>query len=161
MILAVLTVPKGEAAYDQILAQTSGVDVQIWPLDYESFASIDEFGKRAVTLDRLDIVIFHAGVKNLDYVQSKTGHESHVQLSHLGTVLLSLNLLTPLDWVEKVNIERYNTSKLLNVPWIRKLNARVTYSKLNIVISTVNPGFCASELYGSDLQASKITNLFA
>ncbi|RYP51841.1 hypothetical protein DL768_002917 [Monosporascus sp. mg162] len=206
IILAVRTASKGEAARDQILAQTPGVDVQIWPLDYESFASIDEFGKRAATLDRLDIVILNAGVKNLDYVQSKTGHESHLQVNHLGTALLSLHLLTPLDrtakttgspgrltivssenhfWakfkelkapnalaeldtyrgcfkgMERVNIERYSTSKLLNVLWTRELSARVANSKLNIVINTVNPGFCASELHRADPQASKATRLLA
>ncbi|EPE28368.1 NAD(P)-binding Rossmann-fold containing protein [Glarea lozoyensis ATCC 20868] len=56
------------------------IEVQIWELEHESFASIDAFGKRADTLDGLDIVILNAGVKYLDYVESKTGHEAHVQV---------------------------------------------------------------------------------
>lgn len=93
LILAVRTVAKGEEAKKQILAETPGVEVQVWALDHESFASIDEFGRRAAELDRLDIVILNAGVKNLDYVESKTGHESHVQVGsslHLDVNGLSL-----------------------------------------------------------------------
>ncbi|RYP70071.1 hypothetical protein DL771_005688 [Monosporascus sp. 5C6A] len=206
VILAVRSVARAEAARDQILAQTPAIDVQVWPLDHASFASIDEFGKRAGTLDRLDIVILNAGVKNLDYVQSKTGHESHVQVNHLGTALVSLHMLGPLDhtakvtgsptrltivssenhfWakfkelkahnalaeldtsqacfkgLDRVNIERYSTSKLLNVLWTRELSARAEKLQLDIVVNTVNPGFCASALHRSDPQAGKAVKLIA
>jgi retinol dehydrogenase 12 len=80
VILAVRNISKGEAARDEILAQTPSVEVQVWALDHESFASIDEFGRRAAELDRLDLVLLNAGVKYLEYVQSPTGHESHVQV---------------------------------------------------------------------------------
>jgi retinol dehydrogenase-12 len=206
IILAVRTVSKGEAAKEQILAANPAVEVEVWELDHESFASIDAFGKRANTLDRLDIAILNAGVKHVDYVKSKTGHEAHVQVNHLGTALASVHLLVPLDrtakalgeptrltivssenhfWakfkelkaanalaeldtakacfkgMDKVNIERYSTSKLLNVLWMRELNARVDRLHLNVVINTVNPGFCASSLHRSDPQASTAIKILA
>ncbi|KAI3316578.1 short-chain dehydrogenase/reductase SDR [Xylariaceae sp. AK1471] len=206
VILAVRNIEKGEAAREEILAQNPTVEVLVWELDHESFPSIDEFGKRAAKLDRLDFVILNAGVKNVDYVQSKTGHESHVQVNHLGTALVSLHMLGPLDrtakangypgrltivssenhfWakfkelkgpnalkeldvsracfkgLDKMNIERYSTSKLLNVLWVRELSARTSRLKLDIVINTVNPGFCASSLHRADPQASKAVTLIA
>ncbi|ROT40786.1 short-chain dehydrogenase/reductase SDR [Sodiomyces alkalinus F11] len=206
LILAVRAVAKGEAAREQILAQTPGVDVQVWEVDHESFASLDAFGRRASGLDRLDIVILNAGVKNVDYVASKTGHEAHVQVNHLGTALLSVHMLAPLDrtakalgtpgrltivssenhfWakfkerhaphmlaeldayrecfkgLDKMNIERYSTSKLLNVLWTRELSDRAAKLQLDVVINTVNPGFCASSLHRTDPQATTAVNLIA
>ncbi|KAL2754838.1 hypothetical protein ACRALDRAFT_1071479 [Sodiomyces alcalophilus JCM 7366] len=206
LILAVRTIAKGEEARLQILAQSPGVEVLVWALDHESFDSIDEFGRRVAKLDRLDIVILNAGVKNVDYVESKTGHESHVQVNHLGTALVSVHMLAPLDrtakalgapgrltivssenhfWakfkerkapnmlaeldtyrdcfrgLDKANIERYSTSKLLNVLWMRELSDRARKMQLDIVINTVNPGFCASSLHRTDPQASTAVNLIA
>jgi len=206
IILAVRTVSKGEAAKEQVLAANPAIEVQVWELDHESFASIDAFGKRANTLDRLDIAILNSGVKHLDYVKSKTGHEAHVQVNHLGTALVSVHLLVPLDrtakalgeptrltivssenhfWakfkelkapnalaeldmakacfkgMDRVNIERYSTSKLLNVLWMRELSARADRLHLNVIINTVNPGFCASSLHRSDPQAGKAVKILA
>ncbi|KAF3000616.1 6-phosphogluconolactonase sol3 [Neopestalotiopsis sp. 37M] len=206
LILAVRSLDKGMAVREEILAQTPTIDVIVWTLDHESFASIDEFGKRVAGLDRLDIVILNVGVKNVDYVQSKTGHESHVQVNHLGTALVSLHMLEPLHrtaestgvpgrltivssenhfWakfrelrapnalaeldvsrtcfrgLDKLNIERYSTSKLLNVLWSRQLSTRSAALGLHVTINTVNPGFCASSLHRSDSTASRAANLLA
>ncbi|KAK2593330.1 hypothetical protein QQS21_008973 [Conoideocrella luteorostrata] len=206
LIITVRDIAKGEAAKDEILAATPGVNVQIWPLDHESFDSINEFGKQVAALDRLDIAILNAGVKFVDYVQSRTGHEAHVQVNHLGTSIVSVQVLDPLNrtsketgqpsrltivssenhfWAkfrelnasntiaeldanqecfkgsDRSNIERYSTSKLLNDLWMRELNARVTRMSLDIIINTVNPGFCASSLHRSDAQARKAGNLVA
>ncbi|KAL1799161.1 hypothetical protein ACET3X_003198 [Alternaria dauci] len=186
VILGVRTVSKGEAAKQEILKQSPDCDVQVWPVDHESFESIMAFGERAQSLDRLDIVILCAGVKNLVFSLSKTGHEQNVQVNHLGTSLLSLLMLkplkdtatktgspsrltivasevhfwTPFDEREAPSIlarldekgsfrgmERYNTSKLLNILWMRELSSRVTG---NVVINAVNPGLCASALHRSD-----------
>ncbi|CAN9247141.1 unnamed protein product [Alternaria alternata] len=186
VILGVRTVSKGEAAKQEILKQSPDCDVQVWPVDQESFESMVVFGERAQSLDRLDIVILCAGVKNLVFSLSKTGHEQNVQVNHLGTSLLSLLLLKPLkDTAAKTGspsrltivasevhfwtpfderkapsilarldekdsfrgMERYNTSKLLNILWMRELSSRVTGS---VVINAVNPGLCASALHRSD-----------
>lgn len=63
--------------------------------------------------------------------------------------------------MDKVNIERYSTSKLLNVLWTRELSERVGRMKLDIVINTVNPGLCASSLHKTDPNASKAVKLIA
>ncbi|OTA89002.1 hypothetical protein M434DRAFT_115200 [Hypoxylon sp. CO27-5] len=96
IILGVRNISKGEDAKKTILAYNPEIDIQAWELDQESFESIKKFAEKAAVLDRLDIVILNAGVKNLEFIKSKTGHELHVQVNHLGTALLSLLLLVPL-----------------------------------------------------------------
>ncbi|KAI1329211.1 NAD(P)-binding protein [Xylariaceae sp. FL0255] len=73
------------------------LDVQVWQLDQELFSSIQNFADRAAGLDRLDIVILNAGIKDINYAKSKGGHELNTQINHLGTALLSLLLLDPLQ----------------------------------------------------------------
>lgn len=82
-----------------------------------------------------------------------------------ATELKASNMLAELDsnkaCFQGSSMERYNTSKLLNVLWVRELSDRVSKAKLNIVINTVNPGFCASSLHRSDPQAAKAVSLLA
>ncbi|KAI0106127.1 dehydrogenase [Hypoxylon sp. NC0597] len=96
IILGVRNISKGEDAKKTILAYNPEIDIQAWELDQESFESIKIFAEKAAALDRLDVVILNAGVKNLEFIKSKTGHEMHIQVNHLGTALLSLLLLGPL-----------------------------------------------------------------
>ncbi|CAJ2511647.1 Uu.00g072720.m01.CDS01 [Anthostomella pinea] len=119
IVLGVRSTAKGDDARKEILALHSGVDVQVWELDHESFDSVRKFADRAAALDRLDIAILSAGVKSMEFSRSRAGHESNVQVRrprsvalpsspyvyrfestwpghHLGTALLSLLLLGPL-----------------------------------------------------------------
>ncbi|KAL8813216.1 MAG: hypothetical protein Q9223_000969 [Gallowayella weberi] len=97
VIMAVRTPAKGEEAKAQLLKTNPTCDVQIWPLDMDSFDSVIAFGKRAQQLDRLDIVHLNAGVKKQAWEQNNaTGHETTIQVNHLATALLSLLLLPPL-----------------------------------------------------------------
>ncbi|KAI1439463.1 NAD(P)-binding protein [Annulohypoxylon stygium] len=184
IILGVRDPSKCDAT-KSIAAKNPNVDVQIWKVEQESFASIKEFADRAAELDRLDIVILNAGVKGMEYVKSsKGGHELNVQVNHLGTAFLSLLLLGPLQktgiatkaparltivssenhfWVNLKEIkgpdtltqldrketfgngmDRYSLTKLLNVLWMRELSTRVSD---NVIINTVNPGFCQTGLH--------------
>ncbi|KAE8151806.1 dehydrogenase [Aspergillus avenaceus] len=188
LVLGVRTVSKGEAAKEEIQRQSPTCEVVVWPLDQESFESIKAFGERVQTLDRLDVVILSAGVKFLEFTQSKTGHEAHVQVNHLGTSLLSLLLLPILQNTSKIHrstparltivtsevhfwtkfpekdapntltrmdepdsfgdgMDRYNTSKLLNILWLRELSQK---AGPDVIINGVNPGLCASSLHRSD-----------
>ncbi|PYI09450.1 dehydrogenase [Aspergillus sclerotiicarbonarius CBS 121057] len=187
VILAVRTPSKGEAAKQEIIRESPSCDVQVWQLDQESYDSMRAFGERAQTLDRLDIVILCAGVKLLEFTKSNSGHEMNVQVNHLGTALLSLLLLDPLQqtakkkgtpsrltivtsevhfWTEfkeknapdtlarmdepdsfGQGMDRYNSSKLLNVLWLRELNSK---TGSDVIINGVNPGLCASSLHRSD-----------
>lgn len=83
LIIAARNVAKAEAVRQDIVKGNGGVHVEVWELD------------------RLDIVVLSAGVKFLEYKRSETGHEAHVQVNHLGTALLSLALLEPLQRTEQ------------------------------------------------------------
>ncbi|PYH95596.1 dehydrogenase [Aspergillus ellipticus CBS 707.79] len=102
VILGVRTVAKGEAAREDVLRESPACDVQVWQLDLEDFESMKAFAERAETLDRLDIVILSAGLKFTEFIKARTGHEMHVQVNHLGTSLLSLLLLGPLQKTAKL-----------------------------------------------------------
>ncbi|ORX96754.1 putative 3-oxoacyl-reductase [Clohesyomyces aquaticus] len=156
IVLAVRTLTKGESAKSELAKSAPKCDIEVWQLDLESFET--------------------------------TGHETNVQVNHLGTALLSLLLLpalqsnakklgvsgrltfassevhfwTPFKEQSAPNIlarmdeessfgpsmERYNTSKLLNVFWFRELAARVDAGE--VIVNGANPGFCASELHRHD-----------
>lgn len=97
LILAVRDLDKGDAAKKAILATTPNVSVEVWQLDYEDYDSILACSKKAEQLVRLDMVLLNAGLKKLEYSKSKLGHESNIQVNHLGTALLSLLLLPTLE----------------------------------------------------------------
>jgi len=185
LILAVRDTEKGEAAKIEILQGRPGVGLEIWKLDYDSYDSIIAFGKRVQALDRLDYALLNAGVKQMQYTTSKLGHETNVQINHIGTSLVSLQILPALQKTANVfkkpsrltivssevhfwtpfkertaskilkrmdekdsfgtQMSRYYTTKLLNVLWTRELAEKVDGSQ--VIINTVNPGFCYSGLH--------------
>jgi NAD(P)-dependent dehydrogenase (short-subunit alcohol dehydrogenase family) len=185
LILAVRDAKKGELAKEAILERSPHTNVEVWELDYGSYDSINAFGTRLQELERLDYALLNAGVKHMQYTKSDIGHETNVQINHIGTSLVSLQVLPVLQktakqtdhpsrltivsseghfWVpfkERTapnilarmdeeetfgnQMQRYYTTKLLNVLWMRELAARV--KKEEVVINAVNPGFCYSGLH--------------
>ncbi|KAJ5898517.1 dehydrogenase [Penicillium tannophilum] len=143
IILGVRNPSKGEAAKAEILTQSPSCNVLVWELDQESFPSMQAFAERAAgELDRLDIVILCAGVKLLEFIKSKpTGHEMNVQ--DAPSILARLD--EPSSFGKGMN--RYNTSKLLNVLWLRELSSKVGPE---LIVKGVNPGLCSSTLHRSD-----------
>ncbi|KAG9233784.1 short-chain dehydrogenase/reductase SDR [Amylocarpus encephaloides] len=124
-------------------------EVEVWPLDQEDYISIVAFGKRVIGLERCGYVLLNAGVTMLEFsASSKTGHERNVQINHTSTALLPLLLILTLtseghSWIpfhERPTpdilahmdepstfgplMQRYYTTKLLNVLWIRGLSSR-------------------------------------
>lgn len=59
------------------------------------------------------------------------------------------NILARLDEADSFGsgMDRYNTSKLLNVLWVRELSKK---AGPDVVVNGVNPGLCASSLHRSD-----------
>ncbi|OTA98269.1 hypothetical protein M426DRAFT_28627 [Hypoxylon sp. CI-4A] len=162
-----------------ILAKSPNVEVQIWQIEQESFASIKEFADRTADLDRLDIVILNAGVKGMEYVKSSKGsHELNTQKTAAATgaptrltIVSSENhfwvnlkeikgpdTLTRLDdeGTFGKDMDRYSLTKLLNVLWMRELSKKVGG---DIVINAVNPGFCRSGLHRNHPGGASFANL--
>lgn len=95
LILAVRSRPKGEEAASQLKRQYPNAAIDVWHLDMELYDSIVGFASKCdTTLPRLDMVILNAGVSQVNFTASKsTGHETTVQVNHLGTSLLAVLLL--------------------------------------------------------------------
>ncbi|KAH7370144.1 putative short-chain dehydrogenases/reductase [Rhexocercosporidium sp. MPI-PUGE-AT-0058] len=98
VILGVRSLQKGETAKAQIEEATgrAGV-VQVWPLDMESFESIDAFAKRVESLKKVDAVVLNAGVFTRNFTLSGKGWENNLQINTLGTVLLAILLTSKLQ----------------------------------------------------------------
>jgi retinol dehydrogenase-12 len=184
LILTVRHAEKGEAAKTSILEKSPKTEIEIWSLDHDSYESIVAFQQRLST-NRIDYALLNAGVKQMEYSNSQIGHETNVQINHIGTSAVSFSVLRALRntaaqlnaptrltivaseghfWVpfkeqkaEKIlqrmddketfggQMQRYYTSKLLNVLWTRELASKVSAEE--VIINTVNPGYCYSGLH--------------
>jgi NAD(P)-dependent dehydrogenase (short-subunit alcohol dehydrogenase family) len=98
LILAVRTVPNGEAAQAELAKNkiSRHQSIEVWKLDLSRYDSILEFIDQAKTLDRLDIFVHNAGIsqKNL-HINKDTGHCETIQTNYLSLVLLT-GLLLPI-----------------------------------------------------------------
>lgn len=89
VILGVRSAEKGNEAKDKI-ETTTGIKgvAEVWILDMSSYKSVQEFGKRLLALDRLDVVIENAGVAMSEKVMAE-GLESTLTINVVSTMLLA------------------------------------------------------------------------
>ncbi|KAJ6519137.1 hypothetical protein C8R45DRAFT_1065919 [Mycena sanguinolenta] len=96
LILAVRDLKKGDAAKEEIVAQTGmdGAAIEVWELDMARFASVAAFAKRAnAELERLDGVVLNAGMLAWEWGLTADGWERTLQVNVLSTGLLGVLLL--------------------------------------------------------------------
>ncbi len=187
VVLACRNVEKATAARDDIAQSTGRSDVSVEQLDLGSFASIRQFAQQIRSrFDRLDVLVNNAGIWPLSRVTTADGLESTFGVNHVGTHLLTVELLPLLkksapsrivlssklhyrgkmDW-DDLQAERksfngpkmYSHSKLMNVLFTKALARRVQGS--GVTVSAVHPGVVQTELareYPSVL--TKIWHLF-
>ncbi|KAI8627607.1 hypothetical protein F5Y19DRAFT_173544 [Xylariaceae sp. FL1651] len=95
LILAVRSVEKGEKVASSFRVQYPEAEIRVWPLEMESYTSIQAFARRAETeLRRLDIAILNAGLQTGTFETiPSTGHERYIQVNYLSTMLLAILLL--------------------------------------------------------------------
>ena len=67
--------------------------IDVWPLEMESFQSIRDFTERLLNLPSLDIAVLNAGVWHLHFAISADSFETHLQVNYLASCALSLSLL--------------------------------------------------------------------
>ncbi|MCJ1283573.1 hypothetical protein MMC26_002904 [Xylographa opegraphella] len=98
LIIGARNPAKAQAAKATIEARSCRPGaVQMWPLDMNSFASVQAFAERASReLDRLDVALLNAGLFMREYRLSEDGWEETLQVNALSTVLLGLLLLPKL-----------------------------------------------------------------
>ena len=104
VILAVRTMSKGEAARANLLAnpevhrRNPDADIKVLKLDMEDYKSVMAFADnvKKEILD-LHVLLLNAGIGQLGYESSVTGHEKVTQVNYLSNALLSLELLPLLE----------------------------------------------------------------
>jgi NAD(P)-dependent dehydrogenase (short-subunit alcohol dehydrogenase family) len=173
VILACRDVAKAGAARDDIAATTGRTDVEVEALDLGSVASIRAFAARFKEKHaRLDLLVNNAGVWLTSRTTTAEGFESTFGVNHLGTFLLTQELLPLLKssspsrivvlssklhyngkmvW-DDLQYERrkfsgpaaYNQSKLANVLFTKALARRLEGT--NVTVNAVHPGVVATEL---------------
>jgi NAD(P)-dependent dehydrogenase (short-subunit alcohol dehydrogenase family) len=173
VVLACRDVKKAEAARDDI-AQTAGrKDVEVMDLDLGSKASIRAFAEKFRSgHDRLDLLVNNAGLWPTARGTTKDGLETTFGVNHVGTWLLTQELLPLLrksapsrvvvlssalhyrgkmEWddlqfeTRKYNATTaYSQSKLANVLFTKALARRLAGT--GVTANAVHPGVVATEL---------------
>jgi len=173
VILAVRDTAKGEAARAEIVAQSKNEKVVVMPLDLGDFASIRAFAAAfAQRYPRLDILVNNAGLWNSKRSVTKEGFEATFGVNHVGTALLTLELLPLLEksapsrivivssdlhyrgkmrWDDLQHakgsfsgLAAYNQSKLANVLFANALSRRL--GGKGVTVNSLHPGVVATEL---------------
>lgn len=188
VVLACRDVGKGEAARDDIARATGRGDVEVIALDLGSKASIRAFGEELrAKHDRLDVLVNNAGVWQRSRSTTKDGLEATFGVNHVGTWLLTQELLPLLKrsapsrivvlssnvhyrgqmgW-DDLQFERrkfgslaaYSQSKLANVLFTKALSRRLEGT--GVAVNAVHPGVVATELArDSPKVVMKIVQLF-
>lgn len=188
VVMACRDVAKAGAARDDIAATTGRTDVEVEALDLGSTASIRAFAERFKAKHaRLDVLVNNAGVWLTSRATTAEGFESTFGVNHLGTFLLTQELLPLLKasapsrvvvlssalhyngkmvW-DDLQYERrkfsgpgaYNQSKLANVLFTIALAKRLEGT--GVTVNAVHPGVVATELSRSYPKLLvKLFNLF-
>jgi len=173
VVLACRNVEKAEAARDDIQRSTGRSDVKVMALDLGSVASVRAFAKRVrEELPALHVLVNNAGVWTTARSTTKDGLETTWGTNHVGTFLLTNELLPLLEasapsrvvvlssalhyrgkmnW-DDLQYERgsfggptaYNQSKLANVLFTNALARRLAGKR--VTANAVHPGVVATEL---------------
>lgn len=172
VILACRDLVKGEAARADIARTTGRDDVRLIGLDLADLANVRAFAEKLrAELPHLDVLVNNAGVWTTKRGTTVDGFETTFGVNHLGTFLLTNELLPLLEaapagrvvtlssslhyrgrmrW-DDLQAERsfsgpraYNQSKLANVLFTLALARRL--EKTNVRAFAVHPGVVATEL---------------
>jgi len=97
LICTARTEEKCIQTVENIRKDTGFKDVECWPLELSSFASVIAFADRfEKDGGQLDILVANAAMALFDYSQTPDGHETSLQVNHLSGALLVLRLLPTL-----------------------------------------------------------------
>jgi NAD(P)-dependent dehydrogenase (short-subunit alcohol dehydrogenase family) len=174
VVLACRDVGKGSAARDDIAGGIGGKgELEVEALDLASKASIRDFaGRFAARHQRLDVLVNNAGLWTTTRSTTTDGFETTFGVNHLGTFLLTHELLPLLEasapsrivvlssalhykgkmvW-DDLQFERrsysgptaYNQSKLANVLFTVALSRRLEGK--GVTVNAVHPGVVTTEL---------------
>ncbi|KFY84250.1 hypothetical protein V500_09464 [Pseudogymnoascus sp. VKM F-4518 (FW-2643)] len=95
LIVAVRSTGKGKDAASQLALVNPSATISVWPLDMESYDSIQAFVRKCDTeLSHIDYTILNSGIAPQSFSTTQsTGHETTIQVNHISTMLLTVLLL--------------------------------------------------------------------
>ncbi|KEF56957.1 uncharacterized protein A1O9_07147 [Exophiala aquamarina CBS 119918] len=127
--------------------------IEIWELEYGSYASVLSFCSRVAKLDRVDNIILNAGVATRDY-EVLERHERHITVNVISTTLLAALLLPVLQR----SAERFKINPMLTITG-SKIYAwsKFPEREASNMIEALNSSRDMSERY----QVTKLLQLFA
>ncbi|HET9117930.1 MAG TPA: oxidoreductase, partial [Pseudonocardiaceae bacterium] len=174
VLLACRDPQRGRTALDRVRAGTGGSDATLVQLDLADLTSVRKAADevRAITGDRLDVLVNNAGVMAAPPRRTVDGFELQIGTNHLGPAALTW-LLAPallpgarvvtvsslahrgggLD-VTDLNFERrpyrpvtaYSASKLANLLFTFELDRRARYLRRDLLAVAAHPGLADTEL---------------
>jgi NAD(P)-dependent dehydrogenase (short-subunit alcohol dehydrogenase family) len=173
VVLACRDAGKAEAAHADIVESTKNSEVFAVPLDLSDTVSIRAFARTiSERFGKVDVLVNNAGVTARKRGVTKDGFETTFGVNHLGTALLTLELLDLLKkgdhsrvvvlssglhyrgkmvWEDLQfsarkydGITAYNQSKLANVLFTKALARRLEGT--GVTVNAVHPGVVATEL---------------
>ncbi|MGH3786095.1 MAG: oxidoreductase [Pseudonocardiaceae bacterium] len=174
VLLACRDPQRGRVALDQVRATPGGADATLIQLDLADLSSVHKAADevRAITGDRLDVLMNNAGVMAVPRRRTADGFELQIGTNHLGHAALTW-LLAPalvpgarvvtvsslahhragLD-VEDLNFEQrrynpaaaYSASKLANLLFTFELDRRAQAAARNLLAVAAHPGLTDTEL---------------
>lgn len=93
VIIAVRSLARGEAAKAEIEAQTKSTGVlEVWEVDYSSYASVKTFAAKVAKLARVDAVVLNAAIAT-ERFEMFEDNESTITVNVVSGTLLILLLL--------------------------------------------------------------------
>ncbi|OTA62339.1 NAD(P)-binding protein [Hypoxylon sp. EC38] len=124
--------------------------------------AVRDLAKGDATKTEIAQVAPECNIQRLEFTRSPTGYKAHIQISYLGTALLSLLVVEPLKRTAgRMTITASSvafggnrgilawlddpTSFLLDVLWTKALAARL--DPAHIIVNTLNPGDCRSSFH--------------
>jgi NAD(P)-dependent dehydrogenase (short-subunit alcohol dehydrogenase family) len=110
LVVAVRSTGKGKDAASKLSLVNPSGTIDVWPLDMESYDSIQTFVRKCDTdLSRIDYAILNSGISLVSFSTTHpTRHETAIQVNHISTILLTILLLPVL----KAKSTRDNPARL-------------------------------------------------
>ncbi|NWJ01342.1 RDH12 dehydrogenase, partial [Crypturellus undulatus] len=124
VILACRDIAKGEAAANEIRAETGNQQVIVKKMDLADTKSIREFAENVLAEEKeLHILINNAGVMLCPYSKTADGFEMHLGVNHLGHFLLTFLLLE--------RLKQSAPARIVNVSSLAHHGGRIRFHDLH------------------------------
>lgn len=182
VIMACRNLAKAEKAKAEVLAETTGADVEIMELDNASLVSVKAFADAfKASYNRLDLLLNNAGVMAIPRTETEDGFEMQIGVNHLGHFALTghlIDLLTSTPGARvhntsssaafqgRLNLEdlmgvkkygrwaAYGQSKLANAAFATELNHRLNSAGHQTIANASHPGFVITNLQSTSVAKS-------